>query len=81
MLNTGYVLQASFYLITNFLDELSVQKIALLGSNYKTILPTLIDADQLEKRFGGNAEDKIGDFHPPFTSEKEQLISREEALL
>jgi hypothetical protein len=53
----------------------------LLGSNYKTVLPTLIDADQLEMRFGGNAENKIGGFHPPFASANERLISREEALL
>jgi hypothetical protein len=54
----------------------------LLGSDYKTILPTLIDSDQLEKRFGGNAENKTGDFHPPFVSSvNEELISRQDALM
>jgi hypothetical protein len=65
IINAGWVIQKSFHVFMAYVDELTRQKIEILGSDYKTKLSELFDGSQLEVKFGGNLADKKVDFWPP----------------
>lgn len=75
------IVRGSFSIVKAMLDEFSASKIHMLGSDYKKQLLELIDADNLEKRFGGNVPDKTSNFFPPdFTTCGQTMITIDEYL-
>ena len=50
----------------------------MLGSDYKKQFLELIDANNLEKRFGGNVPDKTSGFFPPDFGEANQTMMTKE---
>ena len=79
VLNAGYLIRGSWYMLSNFVDELSLEKIQILSSDYKTVLTTMIDPQHLESRFGGSAPDKKDSFWPPEMPVEAKMLSRAEA--
>ena len=68
------IVRGSFSIVKAMLDEFSASKIHMLGSDYKKQLLEYIDAENLEKRFGGNVPDKTSHFFPPDFSQKGQTM-------
>lgn len=59
------MLRGSWYLVSCMVDDFTVQKINLLGNDYKKVLLEYIAPDCLEQRFGGTIPDKTNGFFPP----------------
>jgi hypothetical protein len=80
VINAGYFLRGSWYMVSSMLDVTSREKVKLLGSDYKEVLCTLIDKDKLEERYGGSLPDKTDKYFPPqFDVPGESMISAREA--
>ena len=46
-------------------DEFTKQKLLIYGDDYKKDLLDLIDAENLEEKYGGSMPDKTDNFWPP----------------
>lgn len=65
VLNAGWVLSGSWYIVSAMLDETSRAKVQFLGHDYKDVLIDQIGRENLEQRFGGNVPNKKDKFFPP----------------
>lgn len=82
VINAGYFLRGSWYVVSSMLDQTSREKTQLLGSDYKEVLCSLIDKDQLEERYGGTLPNKTEKFFPPdMGPESNDNITAAEAAL
>jgi hypothetical protein len=64
-LNMPFMLRAIWSLVKSMCDKFTQEKMNVYGSGFEKDLLQLIDADKLEKRFGGTLDDKESDFYPP----------------
>ena len=80
VLNSGFVIRNSYGAFSYCMDEFTGQKVELLGNDYKTFLPTVSDADQLEQRFGGQLPNKTECFWPPENLNKGESMTMAEGL-
>jgi len=64
ILNTPFLVKGIWAIVKGFLEEFTVAKINILGSDY-TPLYEQVDKAQLEKRLGGTHENIEEDFFPP----------------
>lgn len=60
-----FLLRAIWSLVKNMCDKFTQKKMLMYGGGYEKDLQELIDPNNLEKKFGGNLEDKTTDFYPP----------------
>jgi len=60
-----YVVRQLWKLAHQFVDEFTNKKLQIFGSDYQEAIQLLINADNLEKKYGGNVEDKTENFWPP----------------
>lgn len=51
--------------VKKVVDPLTVKKFVICGDDYGAELGKLVDMNNLEKRFGGNLDDKVDNFFPP----------------
>ncbi|KAL0570052.1 cytosolic factor, phosphatidylinositol/phosphatidylcholine transfer protein [Marasmius crinis-equi] len=85
IINAPYLFSTVWTLIKPWLDEVTVAKINILGSNYKAELLKQIPAENLPKDFGGECEcaggcsmSDAGPWNTPEWREKEEKIMRGE---
>lgn len=65
IINAHWTLQAIWKIAKKMIDPLTLLKFKVLGETISKELHELIDADKLEKRYGGNLADKTENFFPP----------------
>jgi hypothetical protein len=64
ILNTPFLVKGLWTVVKGFLEDFTVAKINMLGSDYSE-LHKQVDKSQLEKKMGGLCEDITSDFFPP----------------
>ena len=57
-INCHWLLRGLWKIASKMVDEFTLQKMHLLGYDFKKELLELIPADNLEAKYGGNAPDK-----------------------
>lgn len=60
-----YVVRQLWKLAHKFVDEFTNKKLQIFGENYQEAIQTLINADNLEQKYGGTVPDKTENFWPP----------------
>lgn len=60
IINAPYIFTAMFCVIKAFLDENTINKVNILGSNYSEALLKEIDAENLPVEYGGSSSDGDG---------------------
>ena len=65
ILNGSFGFKVIWSTIKNFIDEVSLRKISLTNSNTNDEIKALVHPLQLEKQFGGEAENQKEPFWPP----------------
>ena len=60
-----FVVRQLWKLAHRFVDDFTNKKLLIYGDDYKTDILELIDADNLEKQYGGNLETITENFFPP----------------
>jgi len=60
-----YVVRQLWKLAHKFVDEFTNKKLQIFGDNYQEAIQTLINADNLEQKYGGTVADKTENFWPP----------------
>lgn len=66
ILNTPFLVKATWAIAKCFLEDFTVAKINILGSDYNALYEQ-VDKSQLEKRLGGSCDNIEEDFFPPQT--------------
>ena len=56
VINVSFILRAAWAIVKNFLNENTVAKIQILGSDYKEVLLSQIHEDNLPSFFGGKCQ-------------------------
>jgi hypothetical protein len=64
IINAPMLFTTVWTVVKRMLDEVTVKKIQILGSNYKSALLEVIDADNLPEFLGGNCKIPLGDVGP-----------------
>lgn len=64
-LNMPFMLRALWTLVKSMCDKFTQEKMNVYGTGFEKDLTTQIYPDNLEKRFGGDLEDKVSNFYPP----------------
>jgi hypothetical protein len=65
VLNAQWTIKIVWKIVKKLVDPLTQKKFVVCDDNYQKELSKLIDPNNLEKRFGGNLEDKTSNFFPP----------------
>ena len=65
VINAQWTVKTLWKIAKKAIDPLTIQKFKVLDDKFSKELLELIDADKLEKRFGGNLPDKTEKFFPP----------------
>ncbi len=79
----GTVLNILWKVVKGFLDETSVKKVKFLKKGEFKDLFEYINEDQIEKKYGGTADDISGNFFPPvfpsdnYARDKSVLVNEE----
>lgn len=60
-----FIVRQLWKLAHKFVDEFTNKKLLIFGDNYQEEIKELIDADNLEERYGGNLPNIERDFFPP----------------
>lgn len=63
--NVHWLLNAAAQVVFTFLPPLLGEKVSILTSNGSKELLQIIDADHLEKKYGGTLPNKEDEFFPP----------------
>lgn len=63
--NCHWMLKTAAQIITTFVDERIMGKIAFFSNNGEKHLTSFISRDRLEQKYGGNRPDITADFFPP----------------
>lgn len=65
-INMPMLVRALWAVVKNIIDHFQQQKIHIMGGNYKAELLKLIEAKNIEKKYGGELENLTeGSFFPP----------------
>jgi hypothetical protein len=64
-INTHWFIRTLFSIAKSKLNEFTLFKVHILGSDYTNDLLKVIPADNLEERFGGKLPNKEKNFFPP----------------
>jgi len=65
VINAQWTIKIVWKIVKKVVDPLTVLKFVVCGDDFPQDLYKLIDPNNLEKRFGGNLEDKVDNFFPP----------------
>lgn len=65
VINAQWTIKLVWKIVKKVVDPLTILKFKICGDDFSKDLFQLIDPNNLEKRFGGNLEDKTGEFFPP----------------
>merc|ERR1719464_1792584 len=60
-----FVVRQLWKLAHKFVDEFTNKKLQIFGEDYQEAIQTLINADNLEQKYGGTVPDKTENFWPP----------------
>ena len=65
LINMHWLLRGIWSLVSKLVDEFTSHKIILMGYTFKEEVLKIIDAAQLEERYGGILENKTDKYFPP----------------
>lgn len=65
LVNTHWLLRGLWAIAKNAVDEYTLTKMNLLGSDFKPTIVQIIDEANLEQKYGGNIPNKETEFFPP----------------
>jgi CRAL/TRIO domain len=66
MVHVGWLVRGLYKVVRPMLDEFTATKINIYGDNdFEQDILKVVDAKNLEKKYGGELPDKIGDYFPP----------------
>lgn len=65
MVNAQWTIKFVWKIVKKVVDPLTVLKFVICGDDMTKDLYKLVDPNNLEKRFGGNLDDKVDNFFPP----------------
>ncbi len=65
MLNAQWTIKLVWKVVKKAVDPLTIKKFVVCGDDPTKELYKLVDPNNLEKRFGGNLDNKVANFFPP----------------